>query len=154
MHGSGAPLSLIGSQQATSLAGTESALRTLLRYLHGDMNTLLSIPSEQYMNLSCAYWSEIGVLHAFSDAFHAPYRFGRRSITGGAIFVEGSLIETVAKQRGFLRVRQNSMLCSQCLKKRLLWRHSACECTMDCKRPMMTTRDLPLWSRTQKVPSP
>lgn len=40
------------------------------------------------------------MLHAFSDASHAPYRFnGRRSITGGAIFVEGSLIKTVAKQQ-------------------------------------------------------
>ena len=93
-------LSLIGSQQATPMAGTESALRALLRYLHGDMNTLLSIPSEEYMNHSCAYWSEIGFLHAFSDASHAPYRFNqRRSITGGAIFVEGSLIKTIAKQQ-------------------------------------------------------
>ena len=93
-------LSLIGSQQATPMAGTESALRALQRYLHGDMNTLLSIPSEHYMDHSCAYWSEVGVLHAFSDASHAPYRFNqRRSITGGAIFVEGSLIKAIAKQQ-------------------------------------------------------
>ena len=40
------------------------------------------------------------MVHAFSDASHAPYRFnGRRSITGGSIFVEGTLIKTTAKQQ-------------------------------------------------------
>ena len=93
-------LSLIGSQQAAPMAGTESAIRALLRYLHGDMNTFRAIPSEQYLEHCCDYWEEVGVLHAFSDASHAPYRFnGRRSIACGAIFVEGSLIKTVAKQQ-------------------------------------------------------
>ena len=40
-------LSLIGSQQAAPMAGTEAAIRALLQYLHGDMNTLPAIPSEQ-----------------------------------------------------------------------------------------------------------
>ena len=40
------------------------------------------------------------MVYAFSDASHAPYRFnGRRSITGGAIFTEGTLIKTTAKQQ-------------------------------------------------------
>jgi len=48
------------------------------------------------------------VVHAFSDASHAPYRFNaRRSITGGAIFAEGTLIKTTAKQQQSVA----SMLC-------------------------------------------
>ncbi|MCV6575719.1 MAG: Ty1/Copia family ribonuclease HI, partial [Cohaesibacter sp.] len=93
-------LSLIGSQQAAPMAGTEAAIRAILRYLHGDMNTMLSIPSGEYFTHACPGWDEVGVVHAFSDASHAPYRFnGRRSITGGAIFVEGTLIKTTAKQQ-------------------------------------------------------
>ena len=59
-----------------------------LRYLHGDMDTLLAIPSEGYTVHACKELDRIGVIHAFSDASHAPYRFnGRRSITGAVIFV-------------------------------------------------------------------
>jgi len=151
-------LSLIGSQQATPMAGTESALRALLRYLHGDMNTLLSIPSEQYMDHSCAYWSEIGVLHAFSDASHAPYRFNqRRSITGGAIFVEGSLIKTVAKQQQSVSLSscEAELYALQSVSQEAIALAAFCmRVYHGWKRPMMITLDLPLWSRTQKKPSP
>ena len=93
-------LSLIGSQQAAPMSGTESAIRSILRFLYNDMSTMLSIPSPEYFEHACPGWDEVGVVHAFSDASHAPYRFnGRRSITGGSIFVEGTLIKTTAKQQ-------------------------------------------------------
>ena len=93
-------LSLIGSQQAAPMSGTESAIRAILRFLYSDMSTMLSIPSPEYFEHACPGWDEVGVVHAFSDASHAPYRFnGRRSITGGAIFAEGTLIKTTAKQQ-------------------------------------------------------
>ena len=82
------------------MSGTESAIQAILRFLHGDMQTMLSIPSPEYFEHACPGWDEVGVVHAFSDASHAPYRFnGRRSITGGAIFAEGTLIKTTAKQQ-------------------------------------------------------
>ena len=93
-------LSLIGSQQAAPMSGTETATRSILRFLYNDMSTKLSIPSPEYFEHACPGWDEVGVVHAFSDASHAPYRFnGRRSITGGSIFVEGTLIKTTAKQQ-------------------------------------------------------
>ena len=64
------------------------------------MKTVLAIPSEGYHAHSFGDLDQIGVIHAFSDASHAPYRFnGRRSVTGGAIFVEGTLVKTIAKQQ-------------------------------------------------------
>ena len=99
-HGIKIYLSLIGSQQASPMSGTESAIRAILRFLYSDMSTMLSIPSPEYFEHACPGWDEVGVVHAFSDASHAPYRFnGRRSITGGAIFAEGTLIKTTAKQQ-------------------------------------------------------
>ena len=93
-------LSLIGSQQAAPMSGTETAIRSILRFLYNDMSTMLSIPSPEYFEHACPGWDEVGVVHAFSDASHAPYRFnGRRSITGGSIFIEGTLIKTTAKQQ-------------------------------------------------------
>ena len=93
-------LSLIGSQQAAPMSGTETAIRSILRFLYNDMSTMLSIPSPEYFEHACPGWDEVGVVHAFSDASHAPYRFnGRRSITGGSIFVEGTLVKTTAKQQ-------------------------------------------------------
>ena len=92
-------LSLIGSQQAAPMAGTEAAIRSILRFLYNDMKTVLAIPSEGYQPHSFGDLDQIGVIHSFSDASH-PYRFnGRRSITGGAIFVEGTLVKTIAKQQ-------------------------------------------------------
>ena len=93
-------LSLIGSQQAAPMSGTETAIRSILRFLYNGVSTMLSIPSPEYFEHACPGWDEVGVVHAFSDASHAPYRFnGRRSITGGSIFVEGTLIKTTAKQQ-------------------------------------------------------
>ena len=78
------------------MAGTEAAIRSI----YNDMKTVLAIPSEGYQAHSFGDLDQIGVIHSFSDASHAPYRFnGRRSITGGAIFVEGTLVKTIAKQQ-------------------------------------------------------
>ena len=39
-------------------------------------------------------------IHGFCDASFTPYRFnGRRGLTGGALFVEGSLIRSTARQQ-------------------------------------------------------
>lgn len=93
-------LSLIGSQQAKPLNGTEAALKSLLRYLFGDMQTVLQLPSKQFEEEQGLEISKLYYIHGFCDASFAPYRFnGRRGLTGGALFVEGSLIRSTARQQ-------------------------------------------------------
>ncbi len=41
-------LSRIGSQQANPLNGTGMALKSLLRYLYGDMNTVLQLAGKKF----------------------------------------------------------------------------------------------------------
>ena len=44
--------------------------------------------------------SELYRTHGFCDAAFAPYRFnGRRGVTGGALFLEGSLVRSTARQQ-------------------------------------------------------
>lgn len=95
-------LSLVGSQQATPMAGTEATIRALLRYLVGNSKcglcrplvekpwqwtclTRAILPLHTGAVLICRGWSAWTywlTCCAFSDASHAPYRFnGRRSYT-------------------------------------------------------------------------
>ena len=40
------------------------------------------------------------ILHSFSDASFAPYRFnGRKGISGGVVFCEGALVRSLARQQ-------------------------------------------------------
>ena len=92
-------LSLIGSQQATPNNGTEAALRALLRFLFNDVGTCLRLPTPHYEDLMTSS-ARHTILHSFSDASFAPYRFNqRRGITGGVVFCEGGLVRTVARQQ-------------------------------------------------------
>ena len=59
-------LSLIGSQQASPMNGTESAIRAILRFLYNDMSTMLSIPSPEYFEHACPGWDEVGVVYTHS----------------------------------------------------------------------------------------
>lgn len=94
------PLSLIGSQQADPTHGTETAMRALLRFAFQDMDQVLRLPSALYEDNLMTEGSQHCVLHSFSDASHGGYRFnGRRGITGGATFANGSLVRTVARQQ-------------------------------------------------------
>ena len=82
-------LSLIGSQQAKPNQGTESAIRASLRFLFEDVGTCLRLPSPEYENLMIGP-ARHSILHSFSDASFAPYRFnGRKGISGGVVFCEG-----------------------------------------------------------------
>eukprot|EP00435_Cladocopium_sp_Y103_P003519 s5392_g1.t1 len=81
-------LSLIGSQQAKPNQGTESAIRALLRFLYDDVATCLRLPSPEYEHLMTGAARHC-VLHSFSDASFAPYRFNqRKGISGGVVFCE------------------------------------------------------------------
>ena len=92
-------LSLIGSQQAAPTNGTETAIRALLRFLHGDVGTFLRLPSARYEELMIGAARHC-ILHSFSDASFAPYRFnGRKGITGGVVFCEGGLVRSIARQQ-------------------------------------------------------
>ena len=92
-------LSLIGSQQSEPMHGTEMGLRALLRFLKTDMGTVLRLPSSEYEKLESEQ-SKTCFLHGFADASFAPFRFnGRKGISGGAVFFEGSLVRTIARQQ-------------------------------------------------------
>ena len=92
-------LSLIGSQQAKPNQGTESAIRALLRFLFEDVGTCLRLPSPEYENLMIGP-ARHSILHSFSDASFAPYRFnGRKGISGGVVFCEGALVRSLARQQ-------------------------------------------------------
>ena len=92
-------LSLIGSQQSEPMHGTEMGLRALLRFLKTDMGTVLRLPSSDYEKLETEQ-SKVCFLHGFADASFAPFRFnGRKGISGGAVFFEGSLVRTIARQQ-------------------------------------------------------
>ena len=91
-------LSLIGSQQAKPNQG-ESAIRALLRFLFDDVGTCLRLPSPEYENLMIGP-ARHSILHSFSDASFAPYRFnGRKGISGGVVFCEGALVRSLARQQ-------------------------------------------------------
>ena len=73
--------------------------RALLRFMKNDKEVALCFPSPCYGDLSSTE-SVNCFLHGFADASFAPYRFNsRRGITGGAVFCEGSLVRTVARQQ-------------------------------------------------------
>ena len=92
-------MSLIGSQQAKPLNGTEAALRSVLRFLYDDMHTCLHLPSPEYHAIVTEK-SATCFMHTFADASHAPYRFnGRRGVSGGVAFIEGSLVRSLARQQ-------------------------------------------------------
>ena len=81
------------------MQGTESALRALLRFMKSDKEVALCFPSPSYGDLALKERVNC-FLHGFADASFAPYRFNsRRGITGGAVFCEGSLVRTVARQQ-------------------------------------------------------
>ena len=92
-------LSLIGSQQAKPNQGTEAAIRSLRRFLFEDVGTCLRLPSPEYENLMIGP-ARHSILHSFSDASFAPYRFnGRKGISGGVVFCEGALVRSLARQQ-------------------------------------------------------
>ena len=115
-------LSLIGGQQAKPNQGTESAIRALLRFLFEDVGTCLRLPSPEYENLMIGP-ARRSILHSFSDASFAPYRFnGRKGISGGVVFCEGALVRSLARNNSqfpCLHVKQNCMHCRWLPKNRL-----------------------------------
>ena len=94
-------MSIIGTQQSEPMQGTESALRSVLRFLYHDKGVRLMLPTPEYDVLNLPNKKRIGqYLHSFSDASFGPYRFNkRRGISGGVILCEGGVVRTFAKQQ-------------------------------------------------------
>ena len=95
-------LSLLGTQQQQPKHGTEQALKAVLRFLFNDMRSCLCLPSRDTGLQSQVSEEQLQSvhLHSFSDASHGPYRFNqRKGISGGAIFFEGSLVRSLARQQ-------------------------------------------------------
>ena len=95
-------LSIIGCHQAAPMAGTEAALRAVLRFLKSDMHVALTFPSRDPSLESQVGEMQLRTmnLHCFSDASFAPYRFNkRRGISGGCVFFERSLVRSLARQQ-------------------------------------------------------
>ena len=92
-------LSLLGSQQASPVAATETALRAVLRFLKSDSCVVLRFPTRSALVEHNPGPMKV-FLHMFCDASHAPYRFNKRKgISGQAIFFERSLIRGISKQQ-------------------------------------------------------
>ena len=59
----------------------------------------LYLPSPEYEAISTEQ-SSTCFMHTFADASFAPYRFnGRRGVSGGVAFIEGSLVRSLARQQ-------------------------------------------------------
>jgi len=92
-------LSLLGSQQASPVAATETALRAVLRFLKSDSCVVLRFPTRSTLVEHDPGPMKV-FLHMVCDASHAPYRFNKRKgISGQAIFFERSLIRGISKQQ-------------------------------------------------------
>ena len=95
-------LSLIGSQQSKPTQGTEAALKAVLRFLFGDGDVILELPSTSELLVELGSDGNVrpAFLQVFTDASHAPYRFNnRKGVSGQAIFFKRSLIRSVSKQQ-------------------------------------------------------
>ena len=86
-------MSVLGTQQAKPIHGTEQALKAVLRFLYVDMHACLCLPSRDETIMSQvddAQLRSVHLHHSFSDASHAPYRFNnRKGVSGGAVFLRG-----------------------------------------------------------------
>ena len=92
-------LSILGTAQANPTQASEKAIKALLRWMYTDASTVLGMPSSQCEHLEddpC-----LGtMMHAWSDASFAQFRHNkRRSITGGILMFENSLISALARQQ-------------------------------------------------------
>ena len=125
-------LSLIGSQQARPNQGTEAAIRSLLRFLFEDVGTCLRLPSPEYENLMIGP-ARHSILHSFSDASFAPYRFnGRKGFLVESRFVKvhwlGHWLDNSSLCRCPL-AKQNCMHCKWLPKNQLRLAIFAIVCT-------------------------
>ena len=92
-------LSILGTAQANPNQASERAIKALLRWMFADASTVLRMPSAE-----CGHLEDdpnLGVMmHAWPDASFAPFRHNkRRSITGGVLMFENSLISALARQQ-------------------------------------------------------
>ena len=77
-------MSVLGTQQAKPMHGTEQALKAVLRFLYVDTSVdthaCLCLPSRDETIMSQVDDAQLRSvhLHSFSDASHAPYRFNNR----------------------------------------------------------------------------
>ena len=95
-------MSVLGTQQAKLMHGTEQALKAVLRFLYVDMHACLCLPSRDETIMSQVDDAQLRSvhLHSFSDASHAPYRFNnRKGVSGGAVFFERSLVRSLSRQQ-------------------------------------------------------
>ena len=95
-------MSVLGTQQAKPMHGTEQALKAVLRFLYFDMHACLCLPSRDETIMSQVDDAQLRSvhLHSFSDASHGPYRFNnRKGVSGGAVFFERSLVRSLSRQQ-------------------------------------------------------
>ena len=115
-------MSVLGTQQAKPMHGTEQALKAVLRFLYVDMHACLCLPSRDETIMSQVDDAQLRSvhLHSFSDASHAPYRFNnRKGVSGGAVFFERSLVRSLSRQ-------QQALSLSSC-EAELYGLHSVCQ---------------------------
>ena len=95
-------MSVLGTQQAKPMHGTEQALKAVLRFFVC-WHACMLVPTEQGWDHHESGWrSQLRSvhLHSFSDASHAPYRFNnRKGVSGGAVFFDRSLVRSLSRQQ-------------------------------------------------------
>ena len=91
-------IALLATQQSCPTSHTEAGLRSLLRFLAGDMSIALSIPSQDdSFGNRCL---EKPVITCYTDASHAPRRStNRKSISGGVLTFLGTLIKSYSRHQ-------------------------------------------------------
>ena len=91
-------VSLIATQQSSPSSHTEDAMRSLLRYLKGDMKVALKLPHDSDVLKSDVFQTPHIV--AFSDASHAPMNCtGRRGVSGGVLTFGCATLKTVSRHQ-------------------------------------------------------
>ena len=91
-------IALLATQQSCPTSHTEAGLRSLLRFLAGDMSIALSIPSQD--DSFGNHCLEKPVITCYTDASHAPRRStNRKSISGGVLTFLGTLIKSYSRHR-------------------------------------------------------
>ena len=117
-------MSVLGTQQAKPMHGTEQALKAVLRFLYVDMHACLCLPSRDETIMSQVDDTQLRSvhLHSFSDASHAPYRFNNRKEIR-LHWLREQMREGLLKLRHRSGVENPADLFTKCLSAKAFYKH-------------------------------
>ena len=113
-------VSLIATQQSSPSSHTEDAMRSLLRYLKGDMKVVLKLPHDSDVLKSDVFQTPHTV--AFSDASHAAMKStGRRGVSGGVLTFGCATLKTLSRHQQLVSLSsmESELHALQCVAKEM-----------------------------------